>query len=247
MVWVLGALGLTAAVKAKKSGVFGAERGADHGILTPGRKDLYERAMRFKGTPEQFHAAAEEFDRYGLPIQAKLLRARGDARKADNATWKKRREVIRAALNTKDPYKAEEIAHIAETQLGMTDVAMRVREYARGLREAASLPIHHARPYGMHGEPAQDRYNPPDPQVAEPGTVDVKGDGQVHASATQMAGEPLSACGGPGGGCRFGAHGECLVHTTGGDCAMGAKDVTPPPPVEAVAQPEDAFSVKSGF
>jgi hypothetical protein len=208
--------------------------GADpaFGVLTPGRKDAYERAMRQKATRAQFHQFADQFEKYGLPIQAKYLRARGDSRVADKATFDQRREVIKRAFQSQDPMQVEEIAHVAETKLGMTESAGRLRDYAKGLREKAAL----SRPLAGAETPA--------PYVT--------GDGGTLASVTRLHGESEAGFGleGPHSSagklhtCSAGA--ECLVHTTGGSCSVGAKDESPPPPVDE-APAKNIFDDTAGF
>ena len=227
--WIAGALGLTAlagaarskeaggAARAKEAGFGFEKRDSAHGILTPGRQDSYERAMRQKGTKEQFYAFAELFDGAGLPEHARTLRARGDSRTADAATHERRREVIRKAYKSRDPMKVEEIAHIAETSLGMTLTAEKLREYAKGLREANSLSVTRNPSVGV-GE-----------EIEGPRVV---GDGGTLASVTRMAGES-KLCNGMGA--------ECLVHSTGGNCTTSAKDVSAPPPVEEMPEQDDPF------
>ena len=136
LLWVLGLCGV--GVAAKASGGASASFGADaaHGVLTPGRKDLYERAMRAKGRPDQYAKLADEFDRSGLPVHARTLRARGEGRKASPAIMQARREAVRRAFQSRDPMKVEQFAEIAERDLGMTITAERLREYAKGLRDA---------------------------------------------------------------------------------------------------------------
>jgi hypothetical protein len=224
--------------------IFGLDRatpdvGADaaHGVLTPGRKDAYERAMRQRGTKAQFYQFADQFEKYGLPLQARTLRARGDARVADKATHDARRGVIRSAFLSRDPMKVEEIAHVAETKLGMTESASRLRDYAKGLREAAAL----SRPTVPF---AGDGSFPIPPDVS------VTGDGGTLASKTQLHGESAFGLEGPHSSsgklhtCAAGA--ECLVHTTGGGCSVGAKDEGSPPPVDDKPA-ENIFDKTSGF
>lgn len=230
--------------------IFGLDRatpdvGADasHGVLTPGRKDAYERAMRQRGTKAQFYQFADQFEKFGLPLQARTLRARGDARVADKATHDKRREVIRAAFLSRDPMKAEEIAHIAETKLGMTESASRLRDYAKGLREAATLS-RPTPPVGGEGG-VEAGAETPSPYVT--------GDGGNLASVTRLHGESAASGFGLEGPhssagklhtCSAGA--ECLVHTTGGGCSVGGKDDAPPPPVDDKPA-ENIFDKSAGF
>ena len=225
LAWVLTALGVGAAAKA--SGKFGAETDFARGILTPGRKDFYERAMRNKGTREEFEKAADLFEKYGLPTHAKMLRARGAARLADEATHQKRREVIRKAFQSHDPMAIERIAEVAESKLGMTVSAAGLRERAKGLREAAAL--HSAPNVGLEVPGGGDPY------VAEPNTVAITGDGGNLASSTQMAGESS------GSPCQLNAGGECLVHSTGGGCSVGQAEHVIPPALSEVATQEDPF------
>lgn len=209
--WILGAIGVAAGAKALSSSrghgrtdaSMGAERMPNRGVLTPGRKEKFEAWMRSRGTPEDFYRASELFDRAGLPTHAKMLRARGDLRKASPETHRKHQEVIRAAISSGDPFKMEKIAEVAEEHFGMTISARKLREHARGVRQKMALQA-----------------------GGEVGDFAVKGDGGNLASNTTMAGEQ-----------------ECAVTTTGGACAIGAKDDTAvPPPIAEVPMPPDPFA-----
>ena len=108
------------------------------GVLTPARDNFFQAAMRQKKSPETFRALADQFDSYGLPIQAKMLRARADSRAADKPTLAARRKVVAQNFASKDPKVVLKGADICE-QLGMTEMAGRMREYAKGLKDSASV------------------------------------------------------------------------------------------------------------
>ncbi len=259
MIWILGAIGVTALAKSRKKpnaggeSSFGAEGGAPHGILTPGRQDMFERAMRQVAAPEKYEELAGHFDTMGLPVQARYLRLRAQGRRADSQTVEARRKVVRQALRSDDPAKIEEIAKIAEERLGMTIAAEKLREVATGLRHKATLAI----AQGAQGtQPGCETGDLPDtheptvpgyPYVAEDDTVTVTGAGGTLASHTQLAGEtdyvPVERR-----PCHLDAGGECLVHSTSGGCAVGSTDkVTPPDDpeiakLEAAAGGDDPFA-----
>jgi hypothetical protein len=107
---------------------------AQYGVLTPARKDFFEKAMREKKSPEAFRACADQFDAVGLALQAKLLRARADSRAASRETIEQRRMVVRQVFLSTDPKLVREGAAICDS-LGMTATAERMREYASRLEK----------------------------------------------------------------------------------------------------------------
>ena len=148
--WVLGLVGIGAVASAGKEKAPGADFGYDpggsgdgpvamKGTLTPAREALFRRAMHERKSPEAFEGLALQYDRMGLPVEAKMLRARGKARTADQATHEARRKVIRRLMDSRDPAQVERGADICERDLGMTVAAGHLRDYARGLRQAAAL------------------------------------------------------------------------------------------------------------
>jgi hypothetical protein len=139
----------------------------------------------------------------GLPVEAKMLRARGKARSADQATHEKRRQVIRRLMDSRDPVQVERGADICEKDLGMTVAAGHLRDYARGLRQAAGLSS-----AATSSDPVLTR---------TPSGV------QQHLR-TAPGGETLDAHGRPLTGPGLEAGGECLIHRTSGDCLVEAPD-----------------------
>ena len=105
------------------------------GVLTPARENLFQNAMVQKKSPEAFRGLADMFDQAGLPVQAKLLRARADARAAGPQALAARREIIRKAWDSQDPKIMRSAADACE-QGGMTSCAGRLREGAQALEDA---------------------------------------------------------------------------------------------------------------
>ena len=148
--WAMSLVGIGAVASAGKDKPAGADFGYDpgtseaapvamKGTLTPAREALFRRAMHERKSPEAFEGLAAQYDRMGLPVEAKMLRARGKARSADQATHEKRRQVIRRLMDSRDPVQVERGADICEKDLGMTVAAGHLRDYAKGLRQAAAL------------------------------------------------------------------------------------------------------------
>jgi hypothetical protein len=111
-------------------------RPAFWGILTPARDAFFQASMRQKKSPEAFEALAEQFDTFGLPLQAKLLRARAASRKLTNVQQDARRKVVAQVFASQDSKKMREFADICEQQ-GMTICAGRLRAAAQGHEDAA--------------------------------------------------------------------------------------------------------------
>jgi hypothetical protein len=109
-----------------------------YGILTDARKAAFEAAMHAKKPIAWFHTVADAFEQYGLFVQAQLLRARAAAKGADKAKHDEWKEAIRLIMRKRDPDLAEKGADACE-KLGMTVAAGKLRLFAQGLRDAASV------------------------------------------------------------------------------------------------------------
>jgi len=192
--WILGAIGVTSLASAGGTrGVLGPggarspSAGADfgfegdlpmRGVLTPAREALFRRAMHERKSPEAFEGLAVMFEKLDLPIEAKMLRARGRARAADAATHEKRREVIRKLMQSKDPVQVERGADICERDLGMTAAAGHLRDYARGLRQAEELSRRTGRPLTGPGGPDGPAIGGSDPAYGP--RLDASGECLIH-------------------------------------------------------------------
>ncbi len=108
------------------------------GILTPARDAFFQAAMREKKSPESFRALADQFETYGLPLQAKLLRARADSRSLASDQLNARRKVVAQVFASKDPKKMRDFADLCE-QAGMTATAGRLRAAAQGHEDVAKV------------------------------------------------------------------------------------------------------------
>ena len=175
-----------------------------HGVLTPARKDFYERSIAGQFTPAQYEALAQQFDAAGLPIQAKYLRARGNGRRGGREAIQKRREIYKKTMTLRDPLKVEQIAHIAREDLAHFKTAAQLEEYARGLREAATLGVNHA------------------PNVRNMASPHTAVHGETNEPLVRGDGGSLASLGGHSDA-HIGADG-CLVESPGGGCAVGEKE-----------------------
>ncbi len=137
MTTVIAGLGVAAAL--------GAGKGEDvsstvpmFGQLTDARRALFENAMHARRPPAWFRQVAQGFEDFGLPVQAKLLRARAAAREAGPEVRKAREDAIRTLMKKRDPALLEKGADAAE-QIGYTASAGQMRMFAKALRDAATV------------------------------------------------------------------------------------------------------------
>jgi hypothetical protein len=185
------------------------------GVMTPARQDYFERSMRLKAPREHFEKIASIFDKQGLGVEAEMLRRRGRAREAAPEVHDKRREVIRKAFESGDPDVMERVADVAETKLGMTISAGKLREVALGIRQARGVAQGDG---SAHGEGAS--FGMDGPLGGAPGF------GGSPGATEGTNGKWLKPC-------PLNAGGECIVHGVGG-CVVEAKSGAIPPPVESV-------------
>lgn len=108
--------------------------------LTPAREQLFKSAMRSRGTPESFRGLADQFEKYGLPIEANLLRKRAASREMPPEDLEKRKNVIRAAFSCTDPAKVLGFADVCEGE-GMTTTAGKLRKYAATLQKMSDSGV----------------------------------------------------------------------------------------------------------
>ena len=176
LLWVLGLFGATAAMRAKKEqrADFGKDAGTSaiphYGVLTPARQEFYENAMVSTKSPKAFRDLADDFEKVGLKEEAKQLRARAASREVGLDVHQKRREIVAKCLDSNDPMICEEGADICD-RLGMTITAAELRDYARGLREKATLAIVNQPPeqdgtIPLTAGPEGDGAQPPPPPAA---------------------------------------------------------------------------------
>jgi hypothetical protein len=138
MMTAIGGLGLLAALHARKEGDQVKTDVPMYGVLTDARKAAFESAMHETKRPEWYRKVADGFETFGLPVQAKLLRARADSRTASKETLEQRKEAIRTLLKSRDAAFVLKGADACE-KLGMTIAAGKLRIYAQALKDAAAV------------------------------------------------------------------------------------------------------------
>jgi hypothetical protein len=113
-------------------------KGKDKGNLTPEREEMYLEALatiRGPNAPALFRKLATGFDKYGLPLQAKMLRLRADYLDAPPEKKAQRRAVLAQAMASTNPDAIEVVAKRFE-DLTATGVARNLRQRAKELRQA---------------------------------------------------------------------------------------------------------------
>lgn len=122
-VLVVAAMGTAGTVAYKRS---------KRGKMTPKQKAIYQAALKEKD-PVKLRALADGFDKAGLKKEAELLRKRaliGEKPPSEKKRW---RAHFKKGMKAKDPTKIENLAKAFDSQ-GATDAAIKLRQYAKGLR-----------------------------------------------------------------------------------------------------------------
>jgi hypothetical protein len=102
--------------------------------MTPERRIVFDTLMTKCKDSAMLRKMADVFDEEGLSDPwAKLLRQRADLRDAPEEVKKQRRDVMKKALQSKNPDAVEGVAKAFES-IGATGVAHKLTEYAKGLR-----------------------------------------------------------------------------------------------------------------
>lgn len=115
---------LTAAVVSRKNSA--------KGKMTPERTIVYETALSKLKDPDKLRQLADTFEGEDLRPQAEVLRLRANLRELPQEVKQARREVIKKALQCKDPEKVRAIA-LAFRMQGAVGTADKLDAYANGL------------------------------------------------------------------------------------------------------------------
>jgi hypothetical protein len=106
-------------------------------MMTPERRMIYQSALEFLKTPEQFDTLAAAFRKEGLTVEADMLEKRAKLLRASPDVKDARREVFRNAMKSTDPISIAKVADIFEKE-GATGSAKALRAYAKTVIAAKS-------------------------------------------------------------------------------------------------------------
>lgn len=113
--------------KAKKTG----------GELTPEEKTMFYESfenLRGENAPPMFRKLADGFEKYGHPLEAKLLRKRADYLDRTDDKKAEHNAIIKKAMNSDKADAIEQIANEFE-KMTATGVARDLRQHAKEVRD----------------------------------------------------------------------------------------------------------------
>lgn len=120
---LIGGLAISAAVKVRRQ--------AD--AMTPDRQKLFDALIQKCADASKLRAAAEQFQNYGLPKQADLLRKRAALRQLPKEVQEARKAIFRNVMKLQDPEKVDSAAQTFYDE-GCLGAASLLRLWAEGLR-----------------------------------------------------------------------------------------------------------------